>query len=308
MTVRSIMTTVLIVINITSQAQSNTTPDSITTAYLKQFRQDFVKAITAGKPEIINGYCGNDIRLMTETQKTMIGKSNALLYYKSFLQRFTVMQYTRQEFEILDLGMRVIESGEFKEKLKLKSTGKEYELYGKYLNIWEQKPGGALLLITEAWNYNHRVEIADQLLFPEVPTVNVAMQSHLPIKDNISFELAALNTFQEKVITEHDAKIWSQFYADDYILFRIGNPLYRGRKQIDSFLEAEAKELPVFEKLDIRNDRIDNLGEYVIEWASHIAIVRNGNWSGVGTGKDIRIWRREKNGALKIIRGIGTYD
>lgn len=150
--------------------------------------------------------------------------------------------------------------------------------------------------------------MADQLFFPDVPTVNVAMRSHLPIKDNITFELATLNIFQEKVISEHDAKVWSQFYADDYILFRIGHPLYRGRKQIDSFLEAHVKELPVFEKLAIRNDRIDNLGEYVIEWASHIAVVRNGDWSGVGTGKDIRIWRREKDGALKIIRGIGTYD
>lgn len=94
MLLRSIMTSVLIVSNITSQAQLNTTPDSITTGYLKQFRQDFVKAITAGKPEIINGYCGPDIRLMTEMQKAVIGKSNALLYYKSFLHRFTVIQYT----------------------------------------------------------------------------------------------------------------------------------------------------------------------------------------------------------------------
>lgn len=308
MTLRSIMTTMLIVITITCQAQSNTTPDSLTRAYLNQFRHDFVQAITMSAPEIINGYCGDDIRLMTETQKTMIGKDNALLYYKSFLQRFTVIHYAREEFEILDLGARVIESGEFMEKLKLKSTGKEYELYGKYLNIWEQKPDGTLLLITEAWNYNHRVEMADQLLFPEIPTVNVAMQAHLPIKDNITFELAALNTFQEKVITEHDAKLWSQFYADDYILFRIGNPLYKGRKQIDSYLEAHVKELPIFEKLAIRNDRVDNLGEYVIEWASHIAIIRNGDWSGVSTGKDIRIWRREYDGTLKIIRGIGAYD
>lgn len=308
MKLQSIMTTVLIVINITSQAQRNTKPDSITTNYLKQFRQDFVKAIISAKPEIINAYCGEDIRLMTETQKTMMGKSNALRYYKSFLQRFSVTQYIRQEFEILNIGTRVIESGEFKEKLTLKSTGKEYELNGKYLNIWEQKPDGTLLLITETWNYSHQVEFADQLFFPEIPTVNVAMQPHLPVKDNITFELAALNTFQEKVVTEHDAKRWSLFYADDYILFRIGHPLYRGRKQIDSFLEAHVKELPVFEKLDIRNDRVDNLGEYVIEWASHIAIVRNGDWSGVTTGKDIRIWRREKDGALKIIRGIGTYD
>jgi len=190
----------------------------------------------------------------------------------------------------------------------LKSTGKAYELHGKYLNIWEQKTDGTLLLITEVWNYDHQVEIADQLLFPEVPTVNVAMQAHLPIEDNITFELAALNSLQEKAVTQHDAKLWSQFYTDDFILFRIGKPLFKGRKEIDSFLAEHVKELPIFEKLDIRNDRVDNLGEYVIEYASHIAIIKNGDWSGVSTGKDIRIWRRGSDGSLKIIRGIGTYD
>jgi ketosteroid isomerase-like protein len=289
-------------------AQRNVKPDDATAAFLKKFRNDFVKSMTEGKPDIIHGYYGADIRLMTETQKTMIGQHNALLYLKAFHQRFSVTLYTREELEILDLGGRVVELGLFTEKLKIKSSAREVEIHGKYVNIWERTSEGKLHLITEAWNYNHRVDIIDQLLFPEVPTVNVAMQQHVPVKDNISFELAALNHFQEMVITAHDAKLWSQFYADDYILFRIGNPLYRGRKEIDGWLEIHVKELPVFEKLDIRNDRIDNLGEYVIEYASHIAIVRNGDWSGVSTGKDIRIWRRGKDGALKIIRGIGMYD
>lgn len=66
--------------------------------------------------------------------------------------------------------------------------------------------------------------------------------------------------------------------------------------------------MPIFEKLDIRNDRIDDLGKYVIEYASHIAVIRNGDYSGVGTGKDIRIWRREAGGSLKIFRHMAMYD
>jgi hypothetical protein len=46
----------------------------------------------------------------------------------------------------------------------------------------------------------------------------------------------------------------------------------------------------------------------VIEYASHIAIIRDGEYSGVGTGKNIVIWRREKGGSLKIFRGIAMYD
>ena len=292
----------------TTFAQTNTTADKTTLATLKKFRADFIKAMTDGTPELIHSYYGDNIRLMTETQLTMMGKANALHYYKAFNSRFDVVDYTRTEIEVLDLGARVLEFGTFTTKLKMKSTGKDHELQGKYLNIWEHATDGKMLLVTEVWNYNHRVDIAQQLVFPEVPTVNVALQAHVTVKDNISFELAALNHFQETVISQHDAKLWSMYYADDYVLFRVGNPIIKGRKEIDAWLDAHVKELPIFEKLDIRNDHIDNLGEYVIEYASHTAIVRNGEWSGVATGKDIRVWRRERDGSLKIIRGIGAYD
>jgi len=112
----------------------------------------------------------------------------------------------------------------------------------------------------------------------------------------------------EVTITLHDPKIWAQFYADDGILFPNHRPFLDGRKAIDTHFEMHVKEIPVFEKLDIRNDRIDNLGEYVIEYASHIAVWRGGDYSGVGLGKDLRIWRREKDGSLKIFRHIGMYD
>jgi hypothetical protein len=74
------------------------------------------------------------------------------------------------------------------------------------------------------------------------------------------------------------------------------------------FLAAHAKELPVFETLDIRTDRIDDLGRYVIEYASHIAGFRVGDQSGVTTGKNTVISRREPGGALRGFRGMATYD
>ncbi len=37
-------------------------------------------------------------------------------------------------------------------------------------------------------------------------------------------------------------------------------------------------------------------------------MVRDGDWSGVFTGKDIRIWRREPDGTLRIFRNIAMYD
>jgi ketosteroid isomerase-like protein len=146
------------------------------------------------------------------------------------------------------------------------------------------------------------------LHFNDVPVVDAALQAHVPITNNITFELAALNTLMEAAVSHHDANLWAQFYSDDALLCSQRLPMHDGKKAINSYLETHCKELPIFEKLNIRNDRVDDLGKYIIEYATHIAIIRNGDFSAVSTGKDLAIWRREPNGSLKIFRHIGMYD
>jgi ketosteroid isomerase-like protein len=289
-------------------AQVQQAMEEKTIAHLKKFRSDYSKSMLEKKPELISRYYSENVRLMPEFQKTVIGEANALSYHQAFLTRFDILEYSRTEVEALALGSRVVEVGMFTMQLLSKTSGREHEVKGKYQNIWERLSNGDVLLIAEAWNYNHQLEIEDKLRFTEVPAVDVSHQAHLPINSPISFELAALNRLMEITITQHDAKIWSQFYTDDASFLYSRNPIHTGRKAVDRFLEDHVKELPVFEKLDIRNDRIDDLGNYVIEYASHIAIIRNGNFSGVFTGKDIRIWRREPGGSLKIFKAMAMYD
>ncbi|HTJ50255.1 MAG TPA: nuclear transport factor 2 family protein [Cyclobacteriaceae bacterium] len=293
---------------ISVSAQTNTKADEKTIAFLNTFRATYIKSILDKKPEGMQIYYDKNIRLMTEFQRTVIGSPNVVQYHKAFLSRFTISAYTREQTEILDLGLMVVEQGMFVMKMISKKTNKEHTVNGKYQNIWEKNSNGKMLLITEGWNYNQPLDLQDQLRFDEVPVVDVALQPHLPINNNIRFELAALNRMMEVTITQHDAKIWSFFYTDSCILFTQRHDPYVGRKAIDEYLEMHVKELPVFEKLDIRNDRIDDLGNYVIEYASHIASWRSGEYSGIGLGKDLRIWRRERDGSLKIFRHIGMYD
>ncbi|QIP14540.1 nuclear transport factor 2 family protein [Spirosoma aureum] len=289
-------------------AQSDLKADEKTIAFLKQFRSDFSRSMLEKNPSLIQAYYAETIRLMPEYQKTIMGKRNALLYHNSFATRFAVQEFRMNELEVNDLGSMVAEIGLFTLKMNEKRTGKAFDLKGKYVNIWEKAANGTILLMTDAWNYNHPLEIDDQLTFKEIPVVDVAVQAHMPITNNISFELAALNRLMEATVSQHDHRIWSQFYAEDGMFCYTGHPIYKGKKELDAFLVEHCKGLPIFEKLDIRNDRIDHLGTYVIEYASHIATVRNGDWSGVGVGKDLRIWRREKDGSLKLFRHIGMYD
>lgn len=290
-----------------ASAQTHTPPDAKRMAYLKQFRSDYIKSRYNKKAELVQSYYANTIRLMPEFQKTIIGKENMLAYDNAFSTRFELSDYTRTENEIIDLGTQIIEIGSFTGKLTLRETHQSEEVKGKYIDIWI-KEKESLTLITQAWNYDHALPWEDRLKFVDVTYTDVALQAHVPINNPVSFELAALNRLMEKTISEQDEKIWLQFYADDGSFMYSRTPVVKGKKELNTFLQYHVKELPVFEKLDVRNDRIDDLGNYVIEYASHIAIIRNGDFSGVFTGKDLAIWRRESNGSLKIFRHIGMYD
>jgi ketosteroid isomerase-like protein len=289
-------------------AQSLNQTDEKTTAFLKQFRSDYNKHMLNNKQEMITVYYAEEIRLMPVNQKTIMSKGNALQYHKAFSARFDIKQYEREAIETLDLGARVVETGIFTMKLKLRSTSTEYVVNGKYQDIWKKLEGNKLSLITQAWNHNYRTEIDEYFRFVEVPAVQTAFQAHVPVTSNISFELAALNKLLEVCIIQGDNKVWSQFYTDDVMLIANFSPIQQGRKAVEKYLEEEVNEMPVFEKLDIRNDEIDHLGAYVIEYASHVANWRFGESSGVNTGKNIRIWRREQDGSLKMFRQIGSYD
>jgi len=285
-------------------------PDARTVAYLAQFKTDYAKSVLRKKPELLAAYYADDVRLMPEFQRTILGKGNALAYHRAFAARFDVQQwdFNKDAVETLDLGTRVVELGTFTVEMTAKSTGGTHALQGKYQHVWQKGADGSLSLLTEAWNYSHQVAIAEQLKFADVPAVQVAYQAHVPVNSHISFELAALNRLMEVAFTQHDANIAAQFFTDDGAFMYSHHPICRGRKELDAFFAGHMQQLPIFEKLDCRTDRIDVLAGYVIEYASHIAIVKDGDYSGVGTGKNLRIWRREEDGSLKMFRQMAMYD
>ena len=130
----------------------------------------------------------------------------------------------------------------------------------------------------------------------------------MPITAGVSFELAALQKLDESVIAQHDGKTWALFNADDGILLANHGPVVSGRKALDEYMERHAKALPLFEKLDLRTHKIDDLGEYVIEYASGVVTWKVNEYSGVSLGKGILIWRRANGGGLQKWRSISMYD
>ena len=96
-----------ILISITAtciSAQSDTQAGEKTVAYLRKFSSDYNKSMLDGKPEHVQAYYSDNIRLMPAFQKTVFGKSNRALYYKAFSSRFIIHDFTINDIEILDLG------------------------------------------------------------------------------------------------------------------------------------------------------------------------------------------------------------
>lgn len=277
-------------------------------AFLQRHRSAHVQALLDGNATFLSSVAGEDLRLMTESQPTVFGTGNVAGYYRALFERFTVTACTRESLGGFDLGARVVEIGRFTQKLAPKAAGQMVDLVGKYLEVWVKQSDGGLKLVTTAWNYDTWPADGEALRFREVPSVRTAFLGRAPISSNVSFELAALCRLLEAAIVQHDGDLWHRFYAPDAILLANHTTLRKGTAEIGDYIRAHSRELPVFEKLDIRNDRVEELGDYVLEYASHVANWRSGDSSGVNTGKNLRIWRREPDHALKLVLQIGAYD
>jgi ketosteroid isomerase-like protein len=306
-TLLKVTLSIILFINATSAlAQA---PDAKTNSRLKQFRADYIKSLVDKKPELLQPYYADTVRIMPSFQKTVNGKTNAMIYHKAFDARFIVHSHVRKELEILDLGSQLMEIGTFTTQLTFRNSGKKHDLVGKYMNLWIKLSNNEMYLITEAWNYDQYYgDLHDQLRFDNVPSIHTALQPNVPVTSNVRFELAAMCRLLDATVTLHDGPTWSMFYSDDSILMPGYHPVKKGRKEIDQYINEHVKGLPIFEELDIRNDRIDELGMYVVEYASHIASWKNHSGSGVNFGKNIRIWRREPDHSLKVLRAIAMYD
>jgi ketosteroid isomerase-like protein len=277
-------------------------------SWLESYRSAYAQAVVDERvDQVVNRY-SEQVRVMPPYHATVFGRGNARAYQAAFFKRFDVRKYARVEVKTFDLGTRIIEIGRFTMTLTMRGDARLHQISGSYMDIWETAAGKPSMLLTHVWNTDDYPAIANELRFTEVPGVRTAFEARVPITDSLSFELAALNKLHEVAITQADGKVWSMFFADDAVLLANHHGLVQGRAAIDEYVVAHAKELPIFEKLDIRNDAIDAAGPFVIEYASHVANWRNGDSSGVNTGKNIRLWRRQTDGSLKMICGIGTYD
>jgi len=257
----------------------------------------------------VAAFHARNIRLMPPFQKTMKGVTAVGSYYQAISNRFIIAKLQFKSLRILPFDTLVVDQGTFELVVQPRGGTMQQTITGNYLHLWSTRNSNKPQLLTDAWNVKQLPFDNELFRFRELPTVDVALMPHVPVNDDVSFELAALNRMMEATVSQHDAIAWTLFYANDACFLASDGQYYSGKDAIRKYLVDHAAGMPVFEKLDIRNDQIDDLGNgYIIEYASHIANWRFDEHSGIGLGKDFRIWKRQANGTLKIVTHIGSYD
>ncbi len=306
MRARIIFLAVLTILSIVSNAQ---TPNNAFENQIRQFNIAFTKAMTDGDTAQCLSFFDENIRLMSPFNPTIMDKVGTDTYYKAFLDRFDVKKYERHTLNIETIEEnRAIEIGNFQMQVVMKINGESHELIGKYLNVWGLKDNKPKLM-TSIWNFDENYGQFQQFLkFEGLPGIITAFQTQPPVDNPLLFELTALNLLHGAAVAQHDSFRWEQFYTKNTKLLPNYHAMCKGTTQVNDYIEAHVKELPVFEKLDIRNDKVEIVGSYIFEYASHVANWRTGEYSGVSTGKNLRIWKRQDDCSLKIVYHVSAYD
>jgi ketosteroid isomerase-like protein len=173
--------------------------------------------------------------------------------------------------------------------------------------LWDTTNNRAALL-TDIWNYDHAIDFKEELIFAEIPSTVTALEAHLPINTPVLFELAAYGALSDITVPLRDDKVLVQFYAHDAKIMSNYRPIIEGMNAIKDYWSEHAKALASFEKLQSRTDKVEQAGGFTLHYGSHIANWRSDEYSGVSTGKHLRIWRREPDGILKTYVLISAYD
>ena len=272
---------------------------------LDAYRTAKVRAYLDGKPNGVLDHLAESVRLMPAYQKTVLGRTDAATYTRAFLKRFTVSAYDRVPIEVADLGQRVMEIGRFTMTVAMKGSAESHTLRGKYMDLWEKSAAGKLELNTAGWNHDELPKIADQLRSRTFRPFTSAA-ARLPITAGVASSWPRCRNWMSRSLRSTTGRRGR---------FQRGrrDPAYRSpggvrRKALDEYMETHAKAFPLFEKLDLRTHKIDDLGEYVIEYASGVVTWKVNEYSGVNLGKGILIWRRANGGGLQKWRSISMYD
>jgi ketosteroid isomerase-like protein len=241
-------------------------------------------------------------------QPRLYGPGSIARYYRVLASRHRVIAHTRRTTEILPLDDgSVLETGRFELTRAPRAEGVSHSHQGRYAHLWRRQPEGALKLKAEVWGYFERIENPASYSLGEREVSGRAAPSGDPA---VEAELGKLNMLDAEAVKAHDAAAKIARYADDAIYMPYADTPKVGIDEIRAHFVryTEQGRGATFESVRVWNEGFEVLGGYVVEYPKFEVRWRSGQDSGITSGGGLRLWRREADGSLKMLRQIATHD
>jgi ketosteroid isomerase-like protein len=277
-------------------------------ADLERINKKVAQAFTEKNIDLLIRHFEKNAVCMPEFQPTLKGTDAIREYYTEIMSSRETKSFNKVILETIELKNNIAEIGTFSTTYQ-RVEGKEITLNGKYLMIWAIQPNGALKIKAESFGYLHNIDN------PALHVVKITreqsaykLSERTQAEENLAFQLSALNTLMEKSVQQRDGNVRADFFTDDAIFMPFADSSKIGMNSIRKHLIAYNSYPVKIDTISIYNEYIEDCGNYVIEYPRFYVKWHTADNSGVGSGKGIRIWRRENNYYLKLYREIGIHD
>lgn len=241
-------------------------------------------------------------------QPRLYGPRSIARYYQVLASRLRVSAYARRTTEITPLSDEsALELGRFEIAYAPAGSGPSRNHQGRYANLWRRQSDGTLKLKAEVWGYLQRIDDPAAYSLGEREAAGRAAP---PGDPKVEAELAWLNRLDAEAVRTYDAAAKIARYADDAIYMPYADTPKVGIDEIKAHLVRYTEQgLGVtFESVRVWNEGFEVLDGYVIEYPKFEVRWRNGADSGVVSGGGLRLWRRQVDGSLTMLRQIATHD
>ena len=249
-------------------------------------------------------YAGNSVS-MPEYHVTLFGKEAIAEYQQRWMDSVQVTSYSRSTKDTTHTGHYLIETGVFSIGFVLRTKPVSYE--GKYLTVWQVKPGGALKLLWEIAGSSKYLDRADLPLSSSQDLETARIPK--PKANRTSATIQALNEKIAALVVERKGSEFGRYYSDDAMYGPYDMPMLSGKRAIDAYYREHEDPNSLLRAVRISASSVIPDGEYVlvnalyqVDWGGETGA------HGTVTGKNITVWKRQTNGQLLMFRQMAVHD
>lgn len=214
------------------------------------------------------------------------------------------MDYEKNTLEIFQIKDRIVEVGQLHFSYQIKDSATAVKLTGKYMQVWAVQKNQSLKLQAVAEGYFSNVEQPAVWVVAKSGTVT----PNATANKSLAHQLQALNTLMEEAVRNRDGNLRADFFTDDASFMPFADTTKTGMQVLRPYLILYNSYPVTIDSINIYNMGAEDMGSYVIEYPLFRVQWHNSGGSGRGSGKGIRLWRREKDCSLKIFREIGLHN